>query len=247
MPDGASELLKISLSAAVPLHIAEMKSLPWAEVSRIASEASQFIAEHGDALMYKTKGVTAKAFNHLAKGLAALSFVPGGVKFLGMHFEARHEGGESAVAAAGRPRNLTFEKGTYGRLALKRGLSLEAEQVEANPNMPADDPWQGMADHWRIRLVDRDGREFVQHVSFGKALKAEPELDAALRVAAVDALDAEESRGDPARYADLTGADPEDPATAEVVRSLVDHARRLRDFLGDAAYRELLEIAAAER
>lgn len=89
--EDTKELLRISLSAAVPLWIMEYERLPIEEILALAPEASQYIAEHGDVIMYRgaRKGETARAFNELAKGLAILSFAPGGVKFLGMHFEAK--------------------------------------------------------------------------------------------------------------------------------------------------------------
>lgn len=93
-------LLKIALQTAVPLWIQEFKQKSWDEIQRISTEASEFLAEHGDALMYKQKGTTAKAFNHLAKGIAALSFVPGGVKTFGLHFESVHP--ESVKGKASR-------------------------------------------------------------------------------------------------------------------------------------------------
>lgn len=80
----------MALSTAVPLWIHEFKQRPWQEIQELATEGSQFLGEHGDALMYKQKGTTAKAFNYLAKGVAALAFVPGGVNTFGMHFEAVH-------------------------------------------------------------------------------------------------------------------------------------------------------------
>ena len=65
----------------------------WDEIKKIAEDASQMIAEHGDNILFKAKkkGESAKAFNALAKGIAALSFVPGGVKIFGMHFESKLE------------------------------------------------------------------------------------------------------------------------------------------------------------
>lgn len=86
----AGDLLKIMLPGAVALRIMDFKKLPWEEIQRIATEASQFLGEHGDALMYKQKGTTAKAFNMLAKGMAALAFAPGGVNIFGLHFEDIH-------------------------------------------------------------------------------------------------------------------------------------------------------------
>ncbi len=85
-------LLQASLSAAVPLHIAELKRISWSEVERLARESAQIIAEKGDVIQFrsKKKGETAAAFNALARGLAAGAFVPGGIRFLDMHFEADH-------------------------------------------------------------------------------------------------------------------------------------------------------------
>ena len=82
------ELTK-ALEAAVPLHVMELRALPWVELQRMAQEAGQTIAEHGDLILFRSKkrGETAKAFNALARALAILSFVPGGVRFLELHFE----------------------------------------------------------------------------------------------------------------------------------------------------------------
>lgn len=90
----SGEHLKAALSAAVPLWIAQFQDLPWSQLQAIATEASQQVAEHGDDILFKSKrkGDTAKAFNHLAKGVAVLAFAPGGVKIMGMEFEAFHPG-----------------------------------------------------------------------------------------------------------------------------------------------------------
>lgn len=85
-------VLRISLQAAVPLHAMELRNRPWSELQAVAQEAAQVIAEKGDLIMFKStkKGESAKAFNALARALAILSFVPGGVKFLGDHWENTH-------------------------------------------------------------------------------------------------------------------------------------------------------------
>jgi len=87
-------LLRISLSAAVLLWIEELKKIPLSEVLRRGPACAQIVAEKGDRIMFKSrKGETAHAFNRLAEGLAVMSFVPGGVKFLELHFEAQHPDG----------------------------------------------------------------------------------------------------------------------------------------------------------
>ena len=85
-----NETLTDTLSAAVPLWIEVMKKLSWEERKKIASECSQIaVAEHGDNILFRghKEGETAAAFNALARGIAVLSFCPGGVTLFGMHFE----------------------------------------------------------------------------------------------------------------------------------------------------------------
>jgi len=88
MPDDA--LLKTALEVSVPLYIHDLRSKPRGELQALATEAAKVIAEHGDIIMFRggKKGDTAAAFNTLARGLACLAFSPGGVKFLGLHFQA---------------------------------------------------------------------------------------------------------------------------------------------------------------
>jgi hypothetical protein len=83
------------LAVAVPLRIAEVRRLPDGERARLAREAAEHIASHGDDLMYRgRKGAAAEAFNKLATGLAVLALQPGGVTFAGMQFEAGMEADE---------------------------------------------------------------------------------------------------------------------------------------------------------
>jgi len=85
------DLLKSALEAAVPLWILKWKDKTFAERTARAGECGDIIAEHGDIIMFKgkKKGETANAFNALAEALAILSFQPGGVKFMGLHFETK--------------------------------------------------------------------------------------------------------------------------------------------------------------
>lgn len=79
------------LQVAVPLHQEELKGVPFGERIKMAKEASKFLCEHGDALMFKQKGKTSKAFNRVAEGIAILSMLPGGVDLFGEHWEYREE------------------------------------------------------------------------------------------------------------------------------------------------------------
>jgi hypothetical protein len=83
-------LLASSLLLAIPLWIEEVRPLDWKERIRRAHVNSFIVAAKGDILMFGggKKGQVAEVFNATAEGIAILSFVPGGVKIFGMHFEA---------------------------------------------------------------------------------------------------------------------------------------------------------------
>ena len=89
VPD--SDLLRTTLSAAVPLWIERVRG--YSEERRLdrARECAQVIAEKGDRILFRGKkvGETAAAFNALAEGIACAAFQPGGLDFLGDHWEAR--------------------------------------------------------------------------------------------------------------------------------------------------------------
>lgn len=92
--DTREELLRLTLSIAVSLWVEQLQKKSWAEVEERARVCGQVVAEKGDIIQFrsKKKGETAEAFNRLAEGIAALSFAPGGVEFLGLHFTNKHPG-----------------------------------------------------------------------------------------------------------------------------------------------------------
>jgi len=87
------ELLKLTLAAAVPIWIEQIRGDSPARRLERQKRCGQVVAEKGDIIQFKSKkkGATAEAFNHLAEGLACLAFAPGGVTFFGLHFEASKE------------------------------------------------------------------------------------------------------------------------------------------------------------
>jgi hypothetical protein len=90
----AEHLLPISLSAAVPLwvHGVYQRGGPLPEDWLRLSQIGHRLAEHGDLLLFggSRPGETAELFNQLAEALAILSFLPAGVSFGHLHFEAEH-------------------------------------------------------------------------------------------------------------------------------------------------------------
>lgn len=84
--------LLIALEAAVPLHIIELRNWTPQQRQNYASEAATVIGSQGDILQYGggRRGEVANVFNHLARGLAAAAYLPGGVTFAGAHWCTDH-------------------------------------------------------------------------------------------------------------------------------------------------------------
>ena len=116
-----TDALMITLQAAVPLWMAELRAMTEAQRDRTilswAADAAEVIASNGDTLMFRTKPTkvtaaqlgansrrkvgdevsTAATFNHLARGLAALAYCPGGVHFGDTHWcSVEHPWGAAA-------------------------------------------------------------------------------------------------------------------------------------------------------
>jgi hypothetical protein len=84
--------LPAMLSATVPLYMMEIEQAggPTTEQLESLSEFSQMLGERGDTLLFGGKPGEAGALaTELAHVVAVLSFVPGGIRIFGMHFEAR--------------------------------------------------------------------------------------------------------------------------------------------------------------
>lgn len=93
-PSAAAEaMLPTALSAAVPLWVSTIYESggPTQEDWVRLPQLGQQLAERGDQLLYRSPraGETAERFNTLAKSLALLSFVAGGVSFGDQHFDAQ--------------------------------------------------------------------------------------------------------------------------------------------------------------
>lgn len=84
-------LLRDTLQVAVPLWQMEFQDCPWSELQQKIREAQEILAENAEYLLFyskkeKDKGKAAAAFNAVAKGIAILSFVPGGVELFGQRW-----------------------------------------------------------------------------------------------------------------------------------------------------------------
>jgi hypothetical protein len=86
-------LLASTLAVAVPMWVDQIVREGWDESRRSyeAQLAAQVVAEKGDIILYrsKKKGESAQAFNALARGIAILSFSPGGVVAFGTRYTTK--------------------------------------------------------------------------------------------------------------------------------------------------------------
>jgi hypothetical protein len=85
-------LLASTLEAAVPLRIMELGGVSDETRMRLAGEASDQIAAHGDNILFRgsRRGDTARAVGWLITGLACAACQPGGVRFRELAWCAAH-------------------------------------------------------------------------------------------------------------------------------------------------------------
>ena len=90
--DTTRVLLAITLEAAVPLRIIELRGVPDSERLRLARLAADHIAAQGDNILFRSgrRGETAEAVGWLITGLACAAYQPGGVRFDGIGWCAVH-------------------------------------------------------------------------------------------------------------------------------------------------------------
>src|SRR5579864_112435 len=83
-------VMRLHLEASVPFAIHDLTKIggPSEEhFARARNILAWDIAGGGDALLYREKLKSAQMMSKLIEGLAIMAFQPGGVTFLGLHFE----------------------------------------------------------------------------------------------------------------------------------------------------------------
>jgi hypothetical protein len=98
--DDVRFLISLGLAVAVPLRVAYLSDLRRAgqpelyerRIRQWATDGANAVAHRGDHLMYggRPGNTTADVFNALARGVAALATLPGGVRVFGVLFCATH-------------------------------------------------------------------------------------------------------------------------------------------------------------
>jgi hypothetical protein len=118
-------LLGLSLAAAVPMWIPRAGQLTETERLARGRELAQFIAEHGDDVLYRgaKNGDSAKAFNAVAEALAIGACQPGGVTAFGQHWCTDHH--QCELAASSCSTDELWQAFT-GRVTLAAGEQHEA-------------------------------------------------------------------------------------------------------------------------
>jgi hypothetical protein len=97
------KILQEFLQMAVPLWIMRFKGLPWEDLKQVMKESETVLEESGELATFAQfkQGQSAKAFNAIAKAIAALSFMPNGIEIFGRHFETKYEGPEMGSSVKG--------------------------------------------------------------------------------------------------------------------------------------------------
>ena len=115
----------------------------------------------------------------------------------------------------------------------KNSIKATAEKVESNPNM---ENWE--ANHYRVTLTAGE-QEFTTYFSKGFALKGEPTAEEVLECLAADSAGIEYA-GTFEDWAAEFGYDQDSREAEKVYNACVKHAEKLRSFLGEEKYNELL-------
>jgi hypothetical protein len=137
---------------------------------------------------------------------------------------------------------MADETGTLGAFLRKYGISSTAERALSNPSM--DDPtWE--ADHWSVTLRRAKRGDLPaarMTVSFSMGIGhggKHPSTDDVLDSIASDAAGFENAQSFEDWAADY-GFDTDSRKAERIFRAVEREAKRLRAFLGDALYDELL-------
>ena len=79
-------LLRNHLQGVVPLYAHEFLTKQ-RELIMPRPDLAAYLGANGDAIIYRSPGRTAKAITILCEAIATMAFCPGGVNFVGLHFE----------------------------------------------------------------------------------------------------------------------------------------------------------------
>ncbi len=82
-------MLQNHLQTAVPLWINQFRGLSEDERLAMIGEVSKDFPEKMEYVIHRKEGATAEAFNDLARAIALLSFMPGGVTCFNQHWETQ--------------------------------------------------------------------------------------------------------------------------------------------------------------
>jgi len=85
-----SGLLTAALEAVIPAWVGRVAALTPAQRAARAATLADYLAAHGDDILYQGRGTgdTARAFNSLAEAVAIGACQPGGITIFGRHWQS---------------------------------------------------------------------------------------------------------------------------------------------------------------
>lgn len=112
------------------------------------------------------------------------------------------------------------------------------ERVDWNPNYDIDDSWARDATHYKVTLK-RPGKRMTTYFSMGAALRKPPTAEEVLDDFASEAAGVE-NNPDFESWAREYDYDPDSREAERLFRKVEKLSERLKDFLDDEAYEQLL-------
>lgn len=131
---------------------------------------------------------------------------------------------------------MTTEPITLDAFVQQHGLTMTCEPADSNPNMAADDRWNHDASHYRC-VLKRGRRSMTVPFSMGSAHTKPPRIDEVLNALASDSDGANELFES---WCNELGYDSDSRKAEQIFNTCRRQAKRLRQFLGEQAYDQLL-------
>jgi hypothetical protein len=120
------------------------------------------------------------------------------------------------------------------RFVAKHGVTIRSEWADANPNMDSDQ----QMNHYKVTLRAK-GRQLTTYFSMGLGLSGEPKVGNVLDCLASDSASIENARSFEDWAGDL-GYDTDSRKAEKTFKACERQAAKLKQFLGEDAYNELL-------
>lgn len=135
-----------------------------------------------------------------------------------------------------------MENITEKQFVAKYGITIACEETDRNPNIDADEDWAKTATHYRCTLrrkVDGKTRTLTVYYSLGRAYTEPPTAEDVLDNLGCEALGYDVA-GSFEEWAPEYGYGTDSRKAERTYRAVERESRKLRAFLGEEVYKELL-------